>query len=159
MLEIERKFLVNAEKLPSLESLPSDYIRQYYLETMKVDIRLRNSNGSWKMTFKSIATLVRDEVEFAIADHSAEELVGKFAVTNAILKRRYRLIFEGREWTIDAFEGANSGLIMAEVEFNSVRDELVVPPWAGREVTNDHRYYNRELALFDLETRSNSSQT
>jgi adenylate cyclase len=36
--------------------------------------------------------------------------------------------------------------VIAEVELGSEDDAPVVPEWAGREITEDRRYYNAALA-------------
>ena len=56
-------------------------------------------------------------------------------------KRRYQLVEDGRTWAIDVWEApeARRGLVMAEIECASDAElaAVVVPPWAGREVTED----------------------
>ena len=43
------------------------------------------------------------------------------------------------------FHGANAGLVVAEVELESADENPALPPWAGREVSRDARYYNANL--------------
>ena len=43
------------------------------------------------------------------------------------------------------FAGANAGLVVAEVESNGVERCIALPPWVGREVTGDARYFNANL--------------
>jgi CYTH domain-containing protein len=49
-------------------------------------------------------------------------------------------------WEVDVFEGHHEGLIMAEVEMSSVDEEVVLPSWVGREVSDDDRYANASLS-------------
>ncbi len=51
-----------------------------------------------------------------------------------------------REWEIDEFLGRNAGLVVAELEIEDEAAEFARPPWLGREVTDDVRYYNASLA-------------
>ena len=44
------------------------------------------------------------------------------------------------------FEGANAGLIIAEIELKSVDEDVELPGWLGQEVTGDRRYYNSYLS-------------
>ena len=44
------------------------------------------------------------------------------------------------------FEGANAGLIVAEIELPSADTAFDRPAWAEREVTDALRYYNLALA-------------
>jgi adenylate cyclase len=47
---------------------------------------------------------------------------------------------------VDEFLGDNAGLVVAEVELESAGQAIVLPDWAGAEVTDDPRYYNVALA-------------
>ena len=48
-------------------------------------------------------------------------------------------------WVIDVFEGALSGLILAEVELQSEDETFEKPPWLGQEVSHLAAYYNANL--------------
>jgi adenylate cyclase len=48
-------------------------------------------------------------------------------------------------WEIDVFLGDNEGLVLAEVELQSDDQTVAYPPWIGREVTDDARYFNVNL--------------
>jgi adenylate cyclase len=56
--------------------------------------------------------------------------------------------YEGAVWYVDVFEGANSGLVVAEVELKHEAQNIVKPPWAGEEVTGDRRFGNSHLARY-----------
>ena len=43
------------------------------------------------------------------------------------------------------FEGENAGLDIAEVELVHEQQPVMLPPWIGREVTHEERYYNSRL--------------
>ena len=62
-----------------------------------------------------------------------------------IEKTRYRIDYQGLVWEIDEFEGENAGLVIAEVELESVDQEIAFPAWIGQEVTTEPRYYNASL--------------
>ncbi len=47
---------------------------------------------------------------------------------------------------VDVFAGENTGLVLAEVELDRADQPVDLPPWAGREVTDDPRYLNINLA-------------
>lgn len=144
MLEIERKFLVDTSKWSPKGS--GDRIIQGYLSTDKervVRVRVRNDKAflTVKGGQKGIS---RPEFEYAIpvADAMAMlELCEAFPVE----KTRYLEPFEGMLWEIDVFEGANQGLVMAEVELSSENQEIIPPEWAGEEVSSDYRYFNAWL--------------
>ena len=49
-------------------------------------------------------------------------------------------------WEIDEFHGRLEGLVVAEIELESETEAVDIPPFIGREVTDDKRYYNSALA-------------
>ena len=61
---------------------------------------------------------------------------------------RYEIEHEQGVIEVDVFEGNLSGLVMAEIEFASVEasQDFRPPPWFSREVTDDARYKNKNLA-------------
>jgi CYTH domain-containing protein len=87
---------------------------------------------------------VRDEDEYAIPLADALELL-TFCAQPLIEKQRYWVPFEGFEWEIDEFSGANQGLVVAEIELDDEQQRFPVPPWVGDEVTDLPRYYNVNL--------------
>ena len=48
-------------------------------------------------------------------------------------------------WELDEFAGANSGLLVAEIELDHADDAFELPDWLGREVTEEARFYNAAL--------------
>jgi CYTH domain-containing protein len=52
----------------------------------------------------------------------------------------------GLTWEIDEFAGENQGLIVAEVELTDENQTFEVPDWIDKEVSDDSRYYNVNLA-------------
>ena len=52
----------------------------------------------------------------------------------------------GHTWEVDVFEGANAGLVVAEIELDDPDEPFEKPAWVGEEVTHDPRYYNTCLA-------------
>ena len=70
------------------------------------------------------------------------------SITPVIEKYRTKVLYEGKIWEIDEFKGDNEGLIMAEIELKSEDEPFSVPPWIGKEVTGDIRYFNSHLAVY-----------
>ena len=60
-------------------------------------------------------------------------------------KTRYLIKHAGLTWEIDVFAGENQGLVIAEVELDDEQQTITLPPWAGKEVTGDQRYFNAYL--------------
>ena len=63
-----------------------------------------------------------------------------------IEKTRYLVDRGCHTFEIDVFEGANEGLIVAEIELGHEDEAFERPSWLGQEVTEDVRYYNTALA-------------
>jgi adenylate cyclase len=61
-------------------------------------------------------------------------------------KTRHLVRFGGLVWEVDIFEGANAGLVVAEVELERADQRIELPPWVGREVSGEARYLNSALA-------------
>ena len=61
-------------------------------------------------------------------------------------KVRYRILFNQKTWEVDVFGGENEGLILAEIELSQADELFAIPSWIDREVTDDPRYYNSQLA-------------
>ena len=59
-----------------------------------------------------------------------------------IEKTRYHVFHAKHCWEIDVFSGDNQGLVVAEVELESVNESFELPDWLGEEVSDDARYYN-----------------
>jgi len=149
-LEIERKFLLNLEKIPyDFSKLTKKSIEQGYI-ICKPEIRVRNVSGEdYFMTIKGNTedSLVRNEVEFKISSEAYHALMSRNDV-HKISKNRY-IVNEGSDiFEIDVFEGKLKGLACLEVEFSSKEeaDKFVVPSWIEKEVTGDDRYRNSYLA-------------
>ena len=66
-----------------------------------------------------------------------------------IEKTRFYLPFKGKTIELDVYGGKLSGLVVAEVEFDSEMEALAfeAPGWFGKDVTHDRRFKNHELAL------------
>ena len=148
-LEIERKFLVDAEKLSELHLTGGEKISQGYLSTdieKIVRVRIEKNRGFLAVKTKNIG-IVRREFEYEIPLADAEELL-KLCGKNVLNKIRYKIEFENHIWEVDIFEGRHAGLILAEVEINSADELVKIPSWVGEEVSGDSRYYNVNL-IFD----------
>ena len=86
--------------------------------------------------------MVRQEFEYDIPLHDAEEMLATLCSGVVIEKIRYYVPFAHHLWEIDVFEGANAGLVVAEIELGSVDEPFEKPDWIGDEVSEDKRYYN-----------------
>ena len=145
--EIERKFLVASDGWRD-RVLGKNRLRQGYLSReSRASVRVRVIDGvRATLTIKAAqGRFSRHEFEYPIPIADAETLL-ELCAGHLIDKVRHRVDVAGRIWEIDVFEDENAGLVIAEVELGSEDDALVVPEWAGREITEDRRYYNAALA-------------
>ena len=55
--------------------------------------------------------------------------------------------FGGFVWEIDEFKGALEGVTLAEIELPSSDTDYPLPPFIGKNVTGDPRYYNSNIHL------------
>ena len=150
-MEIERKFLITAPPA-DYRTFPFHQIEQAYLCTEPV-VRIRREDTSFYLTYKSKGRLSREEYNLPLNEDAYAHLLTK-ADGNILTKKRYLLPVTGRpDLTIefDVFEGAFSGLILAEVEFSSEEDALAFTPpaWFGREVTYSGEYQNSRLSRME----------
>lgn len=143
--EIERKFLVEGDFMPFVES--SSRIAQGYVarsESLTLRIRTRDDKGYITIKGRSDSSgMKRDEWEYEIPVEEARELL-RFS-RGTIEKTRYLIPVGAHTFEVDRFYGANEGLVMAEVELSDVNESFERPAWLGREVTGDSRYYNSQL--------------
>jgi adenylate cyclase len=146
-LEIERKFLVDDTSV--LAGVPGVRFRQGYLSTEpERSVRVRRAGDLAFVTIKGISGRTgasRAEFDYPIPAEDADTMLDELALRPLIEKTRYRIEAGGRVWEIDVFAGANEGLVVAEVELPTEDASVVVPAWAGVEVTGDPRYYNANL--------------
>lgn len=144
--EIERKFLVSRDAWrPGFDPKP---MRQGYLAFgPPVSIRVRVSGGGAFLNIKqSTLDISRDEFEYEIPAEDAEFMLANLCAGRLIEKTRHHVRHGGLVWEVDVFEGANAGLVVAEVELEDAGQPVDVPPWAGPEVSGDPRYLNSSLA-------------
>ena len=145
--EIERKFLVNGDGWRS-DLRRSAQSRQGYLSYgPKVSVRVRIMGSNATLTMKqAVAGPSRVEFEYAIPIDDANELLDASCEGSVVEKTRHWVEFEGYEWEIDEFTGANAPLVVAELELSNADEGFPRPPWIGDEVTGDERYYNASLS-------------
>ena len=153
-LEIERKFLVDAKKVVKLKLTGGERISQGYLSTEPnkiVRVRIKKNRGFLTIKSANIG-IVRQEFEYEIPVNDAEEIL-KLCAPNILKKVRYKVDYAGHVWEVDIFEGKHAGLIMAEVEINSLDEYVKIPDWVGEEVSNNPKYFNSNLVLAELGNR------
>jgi len=151
-VEIERKFLVAADKLTyEVMHSPTVLIEQGYLNLDKarcVRVRTVTYPISEDISDKAFITIKgkakgisRSEYEYSIPIGDALDML-ELVEGDIVAKSRIRF---GR-WEVDIFHGHNEGLLVAEIELNSEDEIFEKPEWLGEEVSCDERFANINLA-------------
>ncbi len=146
-MEIERKFLVLS--LPeNLSDYPCHQIEQGYL-CAEPTVRIRREDDAFYLTYKSGDRMDHEEVNLPLTataySHLKPKCDGIF-----ITKKRYCIPFEKYTIELDVFEQEAAPLVLAEVEFSSVKEALAfVPPgWFGEDVTDSIYYHNNYISQY-----------
>ena len=154
MFEIERKFRV--KNTTFLENIKESFkITQGYLNSDKnrtVRVRVKGDKGFITVKGASSAnglTRFEWEKEIPLADAEALLLLCEDFVID---KTRYIIPINEVVFEVDVFEGANKGLIIAEVELTSEEQTFEKPDWLGEELTGDVRFYNAYLSNHPFST-------
>lgn len=144
-LEIERKYLIDLEKISPLEN--GIRIKQGYLSINKnAVVRVRVKNDKAYLTIKgSNSGIARLEFEYEIPLDEANEMLEKLCQKPVIDKTRYLINHENHTWEVDVFYGDNEGLVVAEVELLREDEHINLPIWIKEEVSHDDRYFNSNL--------------
>jgi adenylate cyclase len=139
--EIERKFLVRKDRLPS-ELPEGDHLDQGYL-SVEPTVRVRLVTGPdgtrhAELTVKGAGLLKRAEFNYPIPAADAETLLSMCGRTLRKVRRKL-----GR-FDLDHFRERD--LWLAEIELDDEGERFERPPWLGAEVTSDPAYANSSLA-------------
>ena len=144
--EIERKFLVSGDGWQS-DVKQAVQIGQGYLVAepeRTVRVRVREDGPATLNVKGPTRGSARAEYEYEIPRDDALEIM-EICRRPLIEKTRHVVEHKDGLWEIDVFEGANEGLRLAEIELDDESEEIELPDWVGREVTDDSRFFNAAL--------------
>jgi adenylate cyclase len=148
VVEIERKFLVVGDAWRK-DVTHTQTMAQGYLAGpphARCSVRVRVAGEAAFLNIKSVADgIARDEYEYGIPVADARRMLDTLA-GSLVAKRRHHVTVGAHLFEIDEFEGDNAGLVVAEVELDSVDEVFERPAWLGLEVSHLARYYNLNLA-------------
>jgi len=146
-VEIERKFLVDASRLPTL---PDPIVmKQGYIPSSGVTVRVRLAGNHAFLTLKGRTRgVTRSEFEYAVPPEDADAMLEELCMHPLIEKKRYLIDYEGHRWELDIFEGENAGLMVAEIELGSEEETFAKPEWVTEDVSGDFRYRNAALVKY-----------
>lgn len=144
--EIERKFLVASDAWRKAADEGVELRQGYISADPRHSVRVRIAGERATLTIKGAKEGAgRHEFEYDVPLSDARQMLAELCHKPFIEKRRHRLEIDGRLWEIDVFAGDNEGLVVAEIELANENEPFEIPPWLGREVTDDPRYYNANL--------------
>jgi CYTH domain-containing protein len=155
-IEHERRFLVT-DAQPSLFVGGDSHIRDCYLDGTRMRLRKVSPSDGRAPVFKLCKKYgqVTDTAEPIVNIYLTEAEYQAFANLRGAMieKRRYHHDVTGVRFAVDVFEGALSGLILAEIEAADAATlaALAPPPWATREVTGDPWFRGGHLATVTAE--------
>lgn len=157
--ETERKWI--ADEVPSgLPTASSSHfenrteepslIDQWYTAAeTDVELRLRQrtlDETFFEMGIKRGQGQTREEFGIDLSEEQALELIK--ASVGKVRKVRHQIMWDGLAVIeLDLYRGELNGLAVAEIE--NPPEDLEVPEWFGREVTEDRRFKNKNLATRD----------
>lgn len=148
-VEIERKFLIKTEEWRTSITKSMRLSQGYLSNNEQASVRIRIQDDDANINIKSMTIgIERQEYEYAIPLPDAELMLHQLCFPPIIEKVRHHVEHEGHLWEIDEFGGENGGLIVAEIELQSVDELFTHPEWLGKEVSAHKRYYNVSLAQY-----------
>lgn len=145
-MEIERKYLIQAEKWQEVKKPKPISIKQGYISVdPDCTVRVRTKGRKGYLTIKGKTNgISREEFEYEIPIEEAEKMLSLFA-DKKIIKNRYEIKYKRKTWEVDEFLDALSPLMLAEIELKSETEQFELPDWIGEEVSDDPSYYNSNL--------------
>ena len=144
-LEIERRFLVNESNF-TLPKLKKKIKQAYLFSDTKQALRVRMIEDDYYLTYKYKKSAInRYEFEYLISEEDGDKLMS-LSENFIIIKDRYYRKMDNHLWEIDVFYGENEGLIIAEIELEDENENINIPDWVGKEISNDEKYFNFNLS-------------
>lgn len=148
-IEIERKFLVKGDFTPYIERTER-IIQAYLCATEDTTVRIRMKGDKAFLTIKGPSDqkgFSRYEFEYEIPFDDAKDLLN-ICLPGIIEKDRHYIKAGKHTFEIDVFHGNNEGLVIAELELESIQEIFEKPDWLGDEVTGNKNYYNAYLIKY-----------
>jgi adenylate cyclase len=144
--EIERKYLVIGDAWRRKATSKSHIVQGYLARGRRSTIRVRiKDDRAATLTIKSRERgISRSEFEYRIGIKDALALL-ELCGSSRIEKDRYTVPQGKLTWEIDVFLSPIE-LTMAEIELESADQQVKLPKWIGKDVTDDPDYRNSSLA-------------
>lgn len=152
-VEIERKFLPVDDGWRNGVTHSTRIVQGYLVGAAalaagqaKAAVRVRLAGDhAWLTVKAALAGVARDEYEVPLPPADAARMLETLC-GGVVEKQRHIVPVEGFDFEVDEFLGDNHGLVVIELELDDARQVFPRPPWLGREVSEQVRYYNVNLA-------------
>ncbi len=145
--EIEHKYLVVDDSYKAVQTSECRIEQGYLCREPERTVRVRIADDKGFITVKG-RTIgdTRDEFEYPVSVDDARAMLG-MCVGAVVRKIRHYVPFAGNVWEVDEFIGLDEPLTIAEIELSSSSLKYELPPFVGRQVTDDPRYFNSNIML------------
>ena len=151
-IEIERKFLIRSESWRRHVSGSELIVQGYLANTARSSVRVRLAGPRAWLSVKSMTPgIVRQEFEYPVPPRDAREMLDSLCEGPLLEKLRHEVRCGESRYEVDEFRDRNAGLVVAEIELESVEEGFERPDWLGQEVTSHLRYYNFRLTAWPFE--------
>jgi adenylate cyclase len=156
-IEVERRFVVCGREWTELGD--AEYLIQGYLNTdidRTVRVRIKGERGFFTVKGRPVGN-EKPEIETEIPIEKARAILGhpaRLPIGFPIEKTRRTIVIGDLTWQVDEFSGENQGLVVAEVEYETLeygkdawnrKVDNERPSWLGDEVSGDPKYFNSQL--------------
>jgi len=155
--EIERRFLVreipqNLEDYVRIESRQGYLaVQDYNSSELRIRQKKRKGETTYLVAIKTGKGLKRGEAEIEVPFETFVE-IWPHTICRRVEKTRYEIPHGSHLIELDLYHGKLDGFATVDVEFKSIEisESFVPPPWFGREITEDIRYNNKNLAIYGV---------
>lgn len=152
--EIEHKYKVISPGYKEMADSSYKIIQGYLSRVPERTVRVRVSGDKGFLTVKGKNHGdTRAEFEYEIPLNDALSMLN-LCEDDIIEKERWIVNFEDFKWEIDEFMGVLKGLVVAEIELPESIYSYPLPPFVGKEVTHDPRWFNSNIFKFKEELLS-----
>ena len=151
-IERERRFLVNQLPKDLDEHGGFTRILDKYITDTRLRLRRIEAPDGEVMQYKLGQKYLVDDDDLASTimtniylNEEEYALLAKLPGTR-LVKRRHTYLYAGQRFSLDVFYGQLEGLTLCEIEIPETQTiDIDLPPFVGRELTQDVRFTGREL--------------
>lgn len=154
--EIERKFLVNLDvfndyiemtnRPVSISKITQGYLHVDDQKVIRVRKIEKEGGVSGVITIKlKDENAGVDELEYEVSSVNEIDILFRACKVPLVEKTRYVVNVYKSRWEVDVFEGHKRGLVLGEIELESIEDKFSIPEWLMDEVTGNPDYSNSNM--------------